>query len=244
MREVRRQTKAAIAALSGKQRGPDHSTEKGRKVPHRGSVDVADRRAQVWHRIGDGSEAAGLAWGDAKLKTAEDMDEAFRTSKDRRPWQRAPLGDIAIKLLKRIVRQFLDFKSGRCEVTLDKMQEVTGHARSTICRALSRLREHGFINWVRRSHITGRDELGQDIREQTSNAYFFDLQGMASNVRQHFINLLAERRRRAAAKAAVMPKEPRPEAQGPLQRASDPELNALLIRIGEAALARESAART
>ena len=213
-RDVQNLLKAATARLTGRERGPD------RKV-RRNSFDVDDPRAQVWSRIADGTRQGGGRWRAALLKVAEEFDVVHKQA-----GKVGPLQASGIRVLKVIVEKGLDFKTGRSEPALLTIMKWTGYAKATVVRALARLRTHGFISWVRRSRATGNDREFGPQREQTSNAYYFDLAEMLPTVRQRLRDLL-ERFRRAGSDATPrLPKAPERTA-----RPSDPVLAAALDRM-------------
>ena len=211
-RATRSIIKGTGAQLAGKKRARD------RRV-RRGSFDVADSKAQVWRAIHTGTKAGGLRWRDTLLKVAREYDQVGKTSGR---W--GPLGTHTREVLYALL-DLVDFRTGRLEPTYDTLMKRTGFARSTISRALRRLRAHGFLDWVRRSRLVDKD--GEVAREQTSNAYAFDLGRLPRRVLQRFRDLLARRDRAAEGEAAIAGAAP----AEPLTIA-DPELAATLARIG------------
>ncbi|WP_294219318.1 hypothetical protein, partial [uncultured Sphingomonas sp.] len=191
-RQTRQILESATAGLTGKRRGPD---------PHvrRDSYDIDDPRAQVWRKIEDGSKQGGLAFADALLQTAEEFDVVHK-----RKGSRGPLQANGIRVLKAILRRALDFKTGRSEPELLTIVEWTGLSKPAVVAALARLREHGFLDWIRRSVRIGKKGLAGPQRKQTSNAYFFSLGRMRDRhkgVWQRFRQLLARKLANVAAKA-------------------------------------------
>jgi hypothetical protein len=222
-RHVQDLIKSTSARFTGKQRGND------RKV-RRHSYDVDDARAQVFRPIGDGTTAGALRWIDALIRTAKEFDLVHR-----KPGTRGPLTPYGIRVLEELVR-LPNFKTGRLDPALDHLQKVTGFARATIVRALARLKQHGFLDWVRRSRRTGNDrELGPQ-RAQTSNAYFFEIGRLARTVRLRFMQLLGHRKE-AARQRASRSGAPAPATTVAAPRAAspaDPGLAAVLTRLGAA----------
>jgi DNA-binding transcriptional ArsR family regulator len=224
--EITRATKALLkgagARLAGRSRGPD------RRV-RRNSFDVDDRRAAVWRAINGGGKQAGLRWRDTMLKVAREYDQVGQ-----KKGRGAPLGPYTRDVLAALL-ELVDFPTGRLEPTYQKLMAMTGLAKSTISSALRRLRAHGFLDWVRRSRLVEKDD--GVAREQTSNAYFFDVGRLAKAVRLRFQSLLDRRERTAAAAGKAAP-PPRPAPPGPLSP-SDSELAAALARLE--ALVRDGA---
>lgn len=217
-RQAHQLTKQLTAKLTGKQRGPDPEVR-------RDSYDVDDRRAQVFHPIGDGSRAGALGWIDCVLKVARDYDDLERAKGGARP-----LGHTAILVLEVLLgrrgrsRIPIDFRTGRLDPAIDTIAQAAGLARITVVRALHRLKDKGFLCWVRRTRRTGA-EVGPQ-REQTSNAYFFEWGRMAKNVRQRLMDLLRAKRVAQANRAADGP--PACPAPSPPGEPQNPSLRAAL----------------
>lgn len=197
--QARQLIKQTAASLSGKTRGPDPQVR-------RDSFDVDDSRAQVWRRIEDGSKAGGLAWADAMLQTAEEFDILHK-----KRGERGPLQANGIRVLTAILRRALDFKTGRSEPELLTLMKWTGLSKPAVVGALARLRDHGFLDWVRRTIRVGKKGMAGPQRKQTSNAYFFGMGRMRNRhkgVWQRFRQLLARKLANAAARDAPPPDSP------------------------------------
>ncbi|MEK9211703.1 hypothetical protein [Sphingomonas sp. 2378] len=221
-REAHQLTKAFTAKLSGKRRGDDRTVR-------RDSYDVDDRRANVWRPIGDGTVAGAMDWRDSLLQTAREYDDHHRGDRGVRP-----LGWTAIRILEILlgVRGVpICFKTGRLEPAIDTMARIARFSRTTVIRALARLKEHNFLRWVRRSQKTDRKGEFAPQRVQVTNAYFFDIAALPRNVRQRFRYLLNRRQQRRAADAARM-QSPPPSPPPPPQAPSTPALRDALARLG------------
>lgn len=204
------------AALSGKKRNHD--------PVHRHSYDVDSKQADVFRPIGGGTVASGLGWADDMLQLAEEYDITHK-----KKGERGPLMANGIRVLKALLRKFLNFKTGQLDPALTTLMTATGLSKAAVVDALKRLRKHGFLDWVRRSEKVGvKGEAGPQ-RKQASNAYFCDLSAMAKAVRQRFLDLREARRRRAIASEASRTGTPVPCLQP--QKPADPEMEALLGQI-------------
>lgn len=205
--------KGAGAKCAGRSRGPD------RRV-RRNSYDINDPRSRVWAPINGGDKQAGLRWRDTLLRTAREYDRVGK-----QPGRMGPLGPHTYHVLEAMLG-LVDFATGRLEPTYETLMDATGYARSTIGKALRRLRAHGFLDWVRRSRAVSTEE-GR-AREQTSNAYFFDFARMPKRAWLRFRQLLERRERTATgatgSRAAASPPD-RP------MEAADPALRAALARL-------------
>jgi hypothetical protein len=224
-RQARMFIKQATAGLLRKERGPDRGVR-------RHSYDVDDRRAQVFAPIGDGTKHGALDWIDAFLETAREYDDFHRGERGRRP-----LGFTGIRVLEILLGRRgvpIDFRTGRLDPAIDTIARIGRLVRATVIRALARLREHGFLHWVRRTRPTGNAGHAGPQREQITNAYYFDLAALPAKVRQRFRDLLARRALRRVQRATPPPRPvpPASVAKAPAPLARDPLLAAALARMG------------
>lgn len=95
-----------------------------------------------------------------------------------------PLGAIAIEILEYFVN-LIDYQSGRLEPSIKKLMQKIGRSRDAVVRALNNLRNHGFIEWVRRYVKTG---LHYPKVKQTSNAYKLCLPEVAKKLIKSFFS--------------------------------------------------------
>lgn len=82
------------------------------------------------------------------------------------------LGSVALEVLDYLGNR-VDFRTGRLEPSIETMMEKLRRSRDAIVRALKALRQHGFLDWLRRYVATGNDH-GPQV-QQTSNAYRLSL---------------------------------------------------------------------
>lgn len=80
-----------------------------------------------------------------------------------------PLGIVAIEVLEYMVN-LIDHKTGRLEPSIATLMQKLNRSRDAIWKALNALRQHGFIDWLRRYVPTNREGSGPQV-QQTSNAY-------------------------------------------------------------------------
>lgn len=82
-----------------------------------------------------------------------------------------PLGAVAIEILD-LLANMVDFKTGRLDPSLDTLMSRLRRSRDAIVRGLAALRQHGFVDWLRRFvPVEGAEgEKGPQVK-QTSNAY-------------------------------------------------------------------------
>ncbi|MBF5080018.1 helix-turn-helix domain-containing protein [Paracoccus sp. NBH48] len=80
-----------------------------------------------------------------------------------------PLGGIALEVLA-LFANLVNFKSGRLDPSLDYITDKLCRSRDAVVRALKALRDHGFLDWLRRYEPAPNEGRGPQIR-QVSNAY-------------------------------------------------------------------------
>jgi hypothetical protein len=145
----------------------------------RNSYYASDRRStSLWRPIASNSREARRLIA-ARLKAAEHYNE-----RNKQPGERqGPLGDVGIRLLRELYR-IVDFKTGRLEPAIDTLCRRISRARATVVKYLAKLKEHGFLDWVRRSEpIEDADGAGPRVR-QITNAYGFALPAAATWVKR------------------------------------------------------------
>lgn len=131
----------------------------------------------------------------------------------------------------------LDFATGRLFPAIETIAVRAACHRNSVIAALRRLRDHGFIAWVRRTVKTGNAGEFAPQREQTSNAYYFEhRRRMASRVFQRYWQLLVSKLRRIGTIPPVLKRAASREPQ-------DPELRRLLTEL-EASLPPAPSAST
>lgn len=83
-----------------------------------------------------------------------------------------PLGQVGLQVLALLVHK-LNRKTGQLDPSIEFLMVALNRSRDAIVRALKALREHGFLDWLRRYVPTG-NETGPKV-QQTSNAYRLSL---------------------------------------------------------------------
>lgn len=140
----------------------------------RNSYYADDRRALgIWRPIASTKRDARREIA-ARLKAAEFYDRHQKQAGKRN----GPLGHIALEVLRELYR-IVDYSTGRLEPAIDTICDRIKRSRAAIVAAMARLRDHGFLNWVRRSEKTDVEGQGPQIR-QITNAYGFGLPAMAA----------------------------------------------------------------
>ena len=138
----------------------------------RNSYTVGQIEDRIWKPINGGSKRGGRRWTRAILDAAEKLE--IRTLAQRRekdPGARnGALGEVGLRVLKYLY-EVVDYATGELQPAIRTIAEATGRAYSAVHRALVRLRQHGFLQWMRRSKPVDNPEPGGQQVEQASNAY-------------------------------------------------------------------------
>jgi len=79
------------------------------------------------------------------------------------------LGSAGIRVLEALVYDFLNYSTGQLDPSYEGLARKTGLGRSTVWRALARLKELGIVHWVRRCTAEWIDDH-YELRQDT-NAY-------------------------------------------------------------------------
>jgi hypothetical protein len=139
------------------------------------SVPVGVVEARIWKPFGPDKKEA-WRFRDAVIEAAEKFDDSTKAPGAR-------MGKIGLSGLKvlRILFTFADFMSGRLEPSIASIATRAILARGTVVRALARLRDAGFLWWIRRKETLDNDGPGPQIHQAT-NAYWFKLRGRAAGL--------------------------------------------------------------
>jgi hypothetical protein len=136
------------------------------------SVPVGVVEHRIWKPFGATKKDA-WRFVDAVIGAAEKYDHDGKMPGDRM----GPLGLAGLKVLKALFG-IVDIMKGRLEPSIDTIAERAKLARGTVTRALARLRDAGFLWWIRRKVELDNDGPGPQIHQAT-NAYWFKLRGRA-----------------------------------------------------------------
>lgn len=84
--------------------------------------------------------------------------EAYDRQRKQPGKRNGPLGHIALELLRELYR-IVDYRTGRLDPSIDYLMRQLRRSRAAIVHALARLKDHGFIEWIRRTEPTGNEGL-------------------------------------------------------------------------------------
>lgn len=129
--------------------------------------------ARIWRPFMGGNVRGAKRRIGAILKSARELEK--RTRRERQ--QNTPgvrngvIGEIGLAVLEVMYTRYLDFKTGQLDPAIATIAEAVGHSYAAVHAALRRLRQAGFLHWVRRSEpIEDAEGAGPQVK-QISNAY-------------------------------------------------------------------------
>jgi hypothetical protein len=148
-----------------------------------------------------------------------------------------PLGHIGIEILEALYAMVCR-RTGRLDPAIATICERVKRAPSAVCKALAALKQHGIIDWIRRTEPVDNPGRGPQVR-QISNAYRLDLPAKARALVARMRGKApvpvddADRRAGDAAELQRM-LESQPRREEMAMRFTDPNLAAWFARLGMA----------
>ena len=206
------------------------------------------------HPVRRGSRLAGTCEGAFWRRT--DRQEMRRVvlaaqrydlAERQRGRRNGPLGHVGLEVLD-LLANLVSYRSGRLEPSIAYLMGKLRRSKDAVVRALAALREHGFLDWLRRHEAVELAEGPGPRVRQVSNAYRLSLPARAARLLGHRLaapplpdDVVQEREDRAAWVAAQ--KASLPLSELPLVEIEDDRLARLLGELGRAVQERESARR-
>lgn len=132
----------------------------------------------------------GVFWRPTNRRDVEQIKLAAKRYElaTRQPGARnGALGFVALEVLD-YLGNLVDFRTGRLDPSLDFLMAKLRRSRDAIVRALAALRDHGFLDWLRRFEPTGNEGRGPQVR-QVSNAYRLSLPRRAAAMLGRFFKI-------------------------------------------------------
>lgn len=194
--------------------------------------------------------AEGRVWRPTNRQETQKIllaAKRYELAERQRGERSGPLGAVALEVLEYFVN-LVDFRTGRLEPSLDTIMLKVRRSRDAVVRGLKALREHGFLDWLRRYEPTGNAGRGPQVR-QVSNAYRLSLPQKALRLLGRFgkapplpddeAQVRNERASTLAAQRASLPLD-----EGLMLDLGDMMLAKALSRLGQLIGERESAGQT
>ncbi|MCP3729234.1 hypothetical protein M9978_02235 [Sphingomonas sp. MG17] len=184
-----------------------------RGSPHAGGAEI-----ELWKRHNRFSRAENNAW----LSAAEDHERATK-----KPGKRnGALGDIGMKVLRLLLR-LRGKLDGRLDPSYAWIAQQARIARSSVGKALARLKAAGFLDWMRRSEPVEDPEPGGQYVKQTTNAFILKATGAAADMIRRLLRRPTEAMLRVGIERERAAKAARPAAES-ISEIADEGLRALL----------------
>lgn len=189
----------------------------------------------MWRPIADGTSRGARRWIGAMMQAAERYDRMKKADGKRN----GALGHVGLEVLRELLR-LVDYKTGALFPAIETIARNIKRARAAVVAAMARLKEHGFLTWIRRTEPTDNvGGYGPQVR-QISNAYGFDLAKLpkyAADLIRRLVGVAPppddDTCRRAADKAETeVMLSSLPLGEQGSARVSDPELAAALDGFG------------
>jgi hypothetical protein len=138
----------------------------------RNSYYVGQIEHEIWKPINGGSKRGGARWVAAMLGAAKAYElRTLQVRREKEPGARnGDLGRVGLAVLEYLYGK-VDYASGRLDPAIRTIADALGFAYSAVHRALVRLADKGFLNWMRRSRPIENLEPGGPQVKQASNAY-------------------------------------------------------------------------
>ena len=119
------------------------------------------------------------AMGWRELRMLRDIAEEYEENTSTNGARNGKLGHVALEILKKLA-SLIDYKTGRLDPSIATLMRLTRRSRGAVVRALSNLRDAGFLDW-RRRYVPANDPDGRVQVQQTSNAYRFAIPAWAAS---------------------------------------------------------------
>jgi hypothetical protein len=132
--------------------------------------------------VGPKTYAAWPVWSDSTTKEIKFQPmpkkaavklwhraRAFDRQTRRKDRHGGAVGHSALQVLHALIFDFMNFRSGRLDPSYAAIAKAANVCERTVNNAITRLKELGILNWVRRCAESMRD--GRYVLEQETNAY-------------------------------------------------------------------------
>lgn len=163
---------------------------------------------------------------NARMRAAEEFEHETKLPGKRN----GALGAIGLKVYRFLLR-LRGKKDGRLDPTIRWLAEQVHHSRSAVAAALKRLKEHGWVDWIRRCQPIENAEPDEQQTEQIANAYTLPMPGSAKDRVRRMLRRPSEFVRRVAEKLARDRKLDTMTIEAVIDEVQDPALRAILDRV-------------
>lgn len=199
----------------------------GQRV-HRNSFHEGEKEVRPWHQHNTFADSEH----NARMRAAEEFDD-----RTKQPGKRnGALGYVALKVYRAMLR-LRSRKTGRLDPTYGQLADRLTLSRSAVFRAVQRLKQHGFLDWVRRTRPVDDPEPDGQYNEQISNAYILELRGAAAALVGMILRRPTEKMRQIADAKRRKAESDALSDEEFVASVADPELRSIIargLRVGSA----------
>jgi DNA-binding Lrp family transcriptional regulator len=162
---------------------------------------------------------------NARMRAAEELEHETKLPGKRN----GAIGAIGLKVYRYLLR-LRGKKNGRLDPTIRFIADQVRHSRSAVAAALKRLKDAGFLDWIRRCQPIENAEPDEQQTEQIANAYFITTPAMAKEHVRRMLRRPSEFVRAVADKVLRQRKVDTTEVVDIIAEVRDPALRAMLDR--------------
>jgi hypothetical protein len=210
-------TRLIAGQLSGLFRS--HRPRTGQHV-RRNSYHVGERETRAWvqHNTFRSDEH------NARMRAAEKLERETKAPGKRN----GALGYVALDLLRFLLR-LRNRKTGQLDPSYAYLAKELNRSRSAIVAAAHRLKQHGFLDWIRRTQLV-EDPASDQYVQQIPNAFLLTLPRKAVELIGRVMRRPTEQQRRKAEEAARRQRINQVPSEDEIAAIADPELRELNLR--------------
>lgn len=201
--------------------GRPHRERTGQPV-RRNSHNAGGAEAALWrtHNMFPKSEH------NARMRALEEFERETKLAGRRN----GAIGAIGLEVYRYLLR-LRGKKNGRLDPTIRWIADAICRSRSAVAAALARLKEHGFLDWIRRCQPIENAEPDEQQTEQIANAYILHVPATAKERVRRMLRGPTEFVRAVAEKLARQRKLETSTVDEVIAEAGNPELRAMLERL-------------
>lgn len=166
---------------------------------------------------------------NARMRALEEFERETKLPGKRN----GAIGAIGMEVYRYLMR-LRGKKTGRLDPTVRWIADAIRRSRSAVHAALTRLKEHGFLDWIRRCQPIENAEPDEQQTEQIANAYILQTPATAKERVRRMLRRPTEFVRAVAEKLARQRKLESSTVDEVIAEATDPGLRAVLERLRDA----------
>lgn len=163
---------------------------------------------------------------NARMRALEEFERETKLPGKRN----GAIGGIGLEVYRYLMR-LRHKKSGRLDPTIRWIADAISRSRSAVAAALARLKEHGFIDWIRRCQPIEDAKPDEQQTEQIANAYILQTPASAKERVRRMLRKPTEFVRAVADKLARQRKLDTITVEEMIAETGNPELRAVLDRL-------------